>query len=163
MISPGSVSFEQSPLDERVAVLVVDDDPDIRETLRDVIEMEGFAVVTAADGREAMDRLRMGLRPSLIVLDLMMPRMSGWDLLTALRLQLRRFVAWVADHTVSGGVSGPAALATFATLLDDGGLLRLAEARWQPALPVRAAVVIARACWSRSCACCGSTRPRPRC
>lgn len=72
----------RSPLCE---VLVVDDDPDIRETLRDVIEAEGHTVVTAANGRAALEALIMGLRPSLIVLDLMMPSLSGWDVLDALR------------------------------------------------------------------------------
>ncbi|MFT3772792.1 MAG: response regulator [Minicystis sp.] len=72
-------------MDDRFAVLVVDDDPDIRETLREVIEAEGFSVETAANGRAALEALIMGLRPSLIVLDLMMPSMSGWDVLSAIR------------------------------------------------------------------------------
>jgi CheY-like chemotaxis protein len=72
-------------VDHRFAVLVVDDDPDIRETLREVIEAEGYAVETAANGRAALEALIMGLNPSLIVLDLMMPSMSGWDVLGAIR------------------------------------------------------------------------------
>jgi CheY-like chemotaxis protein len=72
-------------VDDRFAVLVVDDDPDIRETLREVIEAEGFAVVCAESGAAALDLLRRGLRPALVVLDLMMPAMSGWDLLAAVR------------------------------------------------------------------------------
>lgn len=72
-------------MDDRFAVLVVDDDPDIRETLREVIEAEGFPVVTAPNGRAALEALWRGLRPSLIVLDLMMPAMSGWDVLAVLR------------------------------------------------------------------------------
>jgi CheY-like chemotaxis protein len=80
MVLPG-----EWPVDDRLAVLVVDDDPDIRETLREVIEAEGFPVVTAAHGRAALEALALGLRPSLILLDLMMPAMSGWDVLAALR------------------------------------------------------------------------------
>lgn len=72
-------------MDDRFKVLVVDDDPDIRDTLREVIEAEGHSVVTAANGRAALEALIMGLRPSLIVLDLMMPAMSGWDVLDAIR------------------------------------------------------------------------------
>jgi CheY-like chemotaxis protein len=60
-------------------VLVIDDDRDIRGTLRQVLEEEGYATAAAADGREAMKLLREGLRPSVILLDLTMPGMDGWD------------------------------------------------------------------------------------
>jgi CheY-like chemotaxis protein len=59
-------------------VMVVDDDPDIREVLSDCLAMEGYAVVEAANGAEALSCLRRGVRPDLIVLDLMMPVMDGW-------------------------------------------------------------------------------------
>jgi CheY-like chemotaxis protein len=72
-------------VDDRFPVLVVDDDPDIRETLRECIEAEGVPVVCASDGREALEALAMGLRPSLVVLDLMMPGMNGWQVLAAIR------------------------------------------------------------------------------
>ena len=59
-------------------VLVVDDDPDIRDSLADVLKDEGYQVVTAVDGREALVKLRgAGPVPCLILLDLMMPVMSG--------------------------------------------------------------------------------------
>jgi len=58
-------------------LLVVDDDTAIRESLADLLTDEGYAVVTAAHGGEALDRLRDGVRPCLILLDLMMPVMSG--------------------------------------------------------------------------------------
>jgi CheY-like chemotaxis protein len=66
-------------------VLVVDDDYDIREALSDVLVSEGYSVVTAADGREALDRLRNGVRPDVMLLDLMMPRVSGVEVIDALR------------------------------------------------------------------------------
>jgi CheY-like chemotaxis protein len=72
-------------VDEGSPVLVVDDDPDIRETLREVIEAEGHPVVCAADGQAALEAIALGLRPRLVVLDLMMPRLSGWDVLAAIR------------------------------------------------------------------------------
>ena len=58
-------------------VLVVDDDRDIRDVLTDALEAEGYTVVTAADGQEALDWLRGGARPCIILLDLMMPKMDG--------------------------------------------------------------------------------------
>jgi CheY-like chemotaxis protein len=69
----------------RSVVLVVDDDFDIREALSDVLASEGYSVVTAADGGEALDRLRDGIRPDVMLLDLMMPRVSGVEVIDALR------------------------------------------------------------------------------
>lgn len=63
----------------RKPVLVVDDDPDILEVIRIALEAEGFAVVLAANGREALSRLHEGMTPCVILLDLMMPVMDGWE------------------------------------------------------------------------------------
>jgi CheY-like chemotaxis protein len=65
-------------------VLVVDDDPDIRELLFTALEDEGFDVVPAANGREALAIIRT-FRPDVIVLDLMMPVMDGWQFASELR------------------------------------------------------------------------------
>jgi CheY-like chemotaxis protein len=62
-----------------VLVLLVEDDLDVREAMADLLACEGLRVVVASDGREALDLLQAGLRPSVIVLDLTMPRMDGWD------------------------------------------------------------------------------------
>jgi CheY-like chemotaxis protein len=64
-------------------VLVVDDDPSIRETVSDVLEDEGYRVVLAENGRRAMELLE-STHPNLMLLDLMMPVMSGWEVLEAL-------------------------------------------------------------------------------
>ncbi len=62
-------------------VLVVEDDPDMREGLAFLITHWGHAVVTAANGREALERLdQMAGPPCMIILDLMMPEMDGWEL-----------------------------------------------------------------------------------
>jgi CheY-like chemotaxis protein len=62
-------------------VLVVDDDLEIRETIKDVLEEEGYIVALAANGVEAIAHLRRKApeAPSLILLDLMMPEMNGWQ------------------------------------------------------------------------------------
>jgi len=67
-------------------VLVVDDEPDIRETLREAVEMVGCTALLAKDGRDAL-RVLGQHRPCLIILDLMMPNMTGAELLKAMRLQ----------------------------------------------------------------------------
>lgn len=66
-------------------ILVVDDDADIRETVADVLDHLGYSVITAENGRVALDLLRAGPPPALILLDLMMPDMDGWEFLSELR------------------------------------------------------------------------------
>ncbi len=63
------------------SVLVVEDDDLIRETIRDMLEMEGISSSIAKNGRDAIEVLRKFGKPSLILLDLMMPIMNGWEFL----------------------------------------------------------------------------------
>jgi len=65
-------------------VLVADDDPDILELVELNFMLEGFDVLTAADGREAEAMARLK-RPDVVVLDIMMPERDGLDVLTSLR------------------------------------------------------------------------------
>ena len=65
-------------------VLLVDDDEDIRETVRGVLEARGYEVQVAVNGHEAFERLGTHGRPALIILDLMMPVMNGWQVLDRL-------------------------------------------------------------------------------
>lgn len=60
-------------------ILVVDDDPAMRDTIVDVLEDADYPVRVARDGREALDLLRSGPAPCLVLLDLMMPGLNGWD------------------------------------------------------------------------------------
>jgi CheY-like chemotaxis protein len=60
-------------------VLVVDDDYAVLDAIKDVLEDEGYEVTLAANGLEALKELRRGDRPCLILLDLMMPVMNGWE------------------------------------------------------------------------------------
>jgi CheY-like chemotaxis protein len=68
-----------------LALLVVDDDCDIRETLAEVLRDDGRTVTTATDGFDAVQKLAQMSRPCVIFLDLMMPRMSGLEFLTHLQ------------------------------------------------------------------------------
>ena len=61
-------------------VVVVDDDPDIRNLLADELRYRGYSVIVAHNGSEALERLN-GWTPDVIVLDLMMPVMDGWAFL----------------------------------------------------------------------------------
>ncbi|MGD0676857.1 MAG: response regulator [Polyangiaceae bacterium] len=61
------------------SLLVVEDDADIREALDGLLSTEGFSVTGCSNGREALDWLRSSPKPDLILLDLMMPVMDGWQ------------------------------------------------------------------------------------
>ncbi|HMI85566.1 MAG TPA: response regulator [Polyangiaceae bacterium] len=60
-------------------ILIVEDDDDIREALTQILELEGYVVREAANGREALEISAREPVPSLILLDLMMPVMDGWQ------------------------------------------------------------------------------------
>jgi DNA-binding response OmpR family regulator len=66
------------------SVLVVDDEPTLRETLAEALEQDGLRVVTAADGREALDVFRAE-SPDVVLLDLMLPQISGIDVCRIIR------------------------------------------------------------------------------
>ena len=65
-------------------VMIVEDESDARDAMVELIEQEGFSAVGARHGREALDLLESGRRPSLILLDLKMPVMDGWGFCEAL-------------------------------------------------------------------------------
>jgi CheY-like chemotaxis protein len=77
-------------------VMVVEDDDDVRRSLVEVLDAEGFGVIEAENGAAALERLRQGPLPRLILLDLMMPVMDGW---TFRDLQ-RENPEWAAIPTV---------------------------------------------------------------
>ena len=65
-------------------ILIVEDDRDIAESMAELVRLDGYEATVAGDGREALLQLRVGPLPSCILLDLMMPVMSGWDFLATL-------------------------------------------------------------------------------
>jgi CheY-like chemotaxis protein len=76
-VTTACTSSEDASAPELRPVLVVDDDAAIREVVQAIVETEGYRVITAADGAEALGHLRSGVRPGLILLDLRMPGMDG--------------------------------------------------------------------------------------
>ena len=60
-------------------ILLIEDESDIREILKDALEWEGYRVYTASNGKEGMEILLEMPTPGLILLDLMMPVMNGWE------------------------------------------------------------------------------------
>jgi len=99
-------------------VLIVEDHPGIREALGDMLREEGYEVDTARDGHEALDYLTSNPAPHLILLDLMMPGMSGWDF-AALRQQNERLA-----HVPVVVLSGVEDIQEEAPLLQVDGFLR---------------------------------------
>jgi CheY-like chemotaxis protein len=60
-------------------VLVVEDDDDLREVVTQTLQRKAFVVLSARDGQEALEQLELHPQVNLVLLDLMMPRMSGWE------------------------------------------------------------------------------------
>jgi len=82
-------------------ILIVEDEPDLRETLGELLELEGFGVAMAANGQEALQYLREIGQSCLILLDLMMPVMNGWQFLEALREMRPHMVAAIPVVVIS--------------------------------------------------------------
>jgi CheY-like chemotaxis protein len=69
----------------RKRVVVVDDSPDVHDIFRDVLESEGFTVVSAYNGKEALELLVDQAVPGLLIIDLVMPEMNGMQLIEILQ------------------------------------------------------------------------------
>jgi CheY-like chemotaxis protein len=98
-------------MDRARPILVVEDDDDVRDAMVEVLQAEGYETVPAVDGVEAVGHLEAGLEPCLILLDLMMPRMSGWqfiehDVVRALQTPIVVMSAYgTGDEMQSAGVA----------------------------------------------------------
>jgi two-component system chemotaxis response regulator CheY len=94
----------QDPLPEDRLVLIVDDDPDILQTLGLCLSTEGYRVLMAANGEEALEVLKSE-RPHVILLDLMMPVMDGWQFVAEMDARGQRgapLLILSADRAVQG-------------------------------------------------------------
>ncbi len=93
-----------------VSVLVVEDDKNIRDLLQMYLEKEGYAVTVAADGGQGLTKFR-AIKPDMVLLDVMMPVMDGWDVCKAIRAESQTPVIMLTaksetDDKVAGLKSG---------------------------------------------------------
>jgi CheY-like chemotaxis protein len=95
-----------------VEILLVEDEPDLRKDLAFLLADEGYRVRTAADGAEALALLEGGARPAVILLDLMMPVMDGWE--TRARLRTTPALSNIPVVILSGVANDEAEIAALA-------------------------------------------------
>lgn len=74
-------------------IVIIEDDADLRETLKELLEIEGFSVLAAENGREGLKLIERNGKPCLILLDLMMPVMNGWEFLDAMQREQQAILA----------------------------------------------------------------------
>ena len=94
---PGTLVAEAKVRQFPYRVLVLDDEPSIREAVREILESQGYEVLTVADGLDGLHALSRSL-PDVIISDLNMPRMSGFEFLAIVR---KRF-PHIATISMSG-------------------------------------------------------------
>jgi two-component system chemotaxis response regulator CheY len=118
------------PIDSRSTILVVEDDHDIRVAVRRLLEDEGYEVLTATNGRSALDLLEvLPETPSLILLDLMLPIMDGWHFAEELRLRPRLAEIPIAVMSAYQHLPRPDGIVEFIPKpVNDTRLLRLVAA-----------------------------------
>jgi CheY-like chemotaxis protein len=104
---------------KRGVVFIIDDDHGIRQSVSDLLDDEGYPSAGFADGMEALAALRAGLKPSVILLDIAMPRMDGWDFRNAQRADPMLKDVPVAIVTAAGFSEG-----TIRTQFGDVSLVR---------------------------------------
>lgn len=80
-------------------VLVVEDEEDLREMMRDALELNGYQVATAQDGVQAFDEIARIDQLCLVILDLLMPGMNGWDFFTQMRQRAELAAIPVVVHS----------------------------------------------------------------
>src|SRR5262245_997451 len=125
--SDSAVDSERTEVDTSRFVLIVDDDPDLLEVTTFVIEGEGLAVETAKHGEEALAVLRAGRLPMLVLLDLMMPVMNGWEFLDEVSKDPTLRAIPVVVLTAGDHTHVPGAMAILIKPMDLGELIRVVE------------------------------------
>ena len=123
----GSAEGERKEIARSKFVLIVDDDPSLLEVTSFVIESEGMAVETARNGEEALASLRAGRLPELVLLDLMMPVMNGWEFLEEVAKDPSLKVIPVVVLTAAGRAQVPGTVEILRKPMDLRALLRVVE------------------------------------
>ncbi|WP_434044343.1 MULTISPECIES: response regulator [Sorangium] len=123
---PNAPRLTPIPPNPRAPVLLVDDDAELREMLREMLESAGYDVYCASNGKEALDLLHQAdPPPGLILLDLMMPIMTGEEMLAALK-QVHALAA-IPVTIVSGHDGPPEGAAYLKKPVDFGALLGVVQ------------------------------------
>ena len=123
----GSADGDRKEVDTSKFVLIVDDDPDLLEVTSFVLEDEGIAVATARNGKDALALLRAGKLPRLVLLDLMMPVMSGWEFLDEVAKDPSLKAIPVVVLTAAERAQAPGATEVLRKPMDLTALLRVVE------------------------------------
>jgi CheY-like chemotaxis protein len=123
----GSAEGDRKEVDKSKFALIVDDDPDLLEVTSFVIENEGIAVETARNGEEALALLRAGRLPRLVLLDLMMPVMSGWEFLDEVAKDPSLKMIPVVALTAAERAQVPGVVEVLCKPMDLKALLRVVE------------------------------------
>ena len=122
-----SAESDQKDLDASGFVLIVNDNPDLLDATSFVIENEGMAVETARNGEEALALIGTGRRPALVLLDLVMPVMNGWEFLATVANDPRLQGIPVVVLTAAERAEVPGALGVLSEPMDLKELLRIVE------------------------------------
>ena len=88
-------------------IYVIEDDVDLRETMKELLETEGFSVLTAGNGQEGLNLIERDGQPCLILLDMMMPVMNGWEFLDTLQRDRRGPLAQTQVAVVTAAAEMP--------------------------------------------------------
>ena len=112
----------------RSVILLVEDEEESREALRELLELEGLTIATATNGREALEAItELGDRLCLVLLDLFMPVMDGWQVIEALRADGRLRTVRVVIVT-SAAHRAPAGSPVIEKPLDIGRVMKTIQA-----------------------------------
>src|SRR5437899_49711 len=84
----GTTTASQIRAMQTSTILCIDDDPNIRDLVNAALELDGYDVILAPDGAQGLQRATVD-QPHLIILDVMLPDMRGWDVLRELKEQPR--------------------------------------------------------------------------